>query len=74
MDGQRQVKAGFVNDTSNQSFILTSDGPNRDYYTFGAEVSSVLPGGISAFLAYESLLSYSSINSNKLMLGARLEF
>ena len=74
MDGQRQVKAGFVNDTSNQSFILTSDGPTRDYYTFGAEVSSVLPGGISAFLAYESLLSYSSINSNKLMLGARLEF
>ncbi len=74
MDGQRQVKAGFVNDTSNQSFILTSDGPTRDYYTFGAEVSSVLPGGVSAFLAYESLLSYSSINSNKLMLGARLEF
>ncbi len=74
MDGQRQVKAGFVNDTSNQSFILTSDSPTRDYYTFGAEVSSVLPGGISAFLAYESLLSYSSINSNKLMLGARLEF
>lgn len=74
MDGQRQVKAGFVNDTSNQSFILTSAGPTRDYYTFGAEVSSVLPGGISAFLAYESLLSYSSINSNKLMLGARIEF
>jgi len=43
-------------------------------FTFGAEVSSVLPGGISAFLAYETLQGYTSVNSNKLMLGARLEF
>lgn len=74
MDGQRQVQAGFVNDTSNQSFTLVSDGPTRDYYTFGAEISSVLPGGVSAFLAYETLQSYSTIDSNKFMLGARMEF
>lgn len=74
MDSGRQIETGFVNDPSGQSFIMTSDGPSRDYYTFGAEVSSVFAGGISAFLAYETLQSYTSINSNKLMLGARLEF
>ena len=74
MDGQRQIQAGFIADPTGQSFVMTSDGPTRDYYTFGAEVSSVLPGGISAFLAYETLQSYTSINSNRLMLGGRLEF
>lgn len=73
-DGQRQIQAGFINDPLNQSFTMTSDGPSRDYYTFGAEVSSVFAGGVSAFLAYETLQGYTSINSNKLMLGARLEF
>lgn len=73
MDGQRQIHANFVADPR-ASFTLTGDGPSRDYYTFGAEVSSVLPGGISAFLAYETLQSYTSINSNKFMLGARMEF
>lgn len=73
-DGQRQLQASFVGDATNQVFTLGGETPTRDYYTFGAEVSSVLPGGISAFLAYETLQSYSSINSNKLMLGARLEF
>ncbi|MCK9608276.1 MAG: autotransporter outer membrane beta-barrel domain-containing protein [Methylomonas sp.] len=73
-DGQRQIQAGFINDPLNQTFVMTSEGPSRDYYTFGAEVSSVFAGGMSAFLAYETLQSYSSINSNKLMLGARLEF
>lgn len=74
MDGQRRIETGFVADPSGQTFVMTSDGPSRDYYTFGAEVSSVFAGGISAFLAYETLQSYTSINSNKLMLGARLEF
>lgn len=74
MDGARQVTAGFVEDSAGTTFLLSSDGPSRDYYTFGAEVSSVFAGGLSAFLAYETLQSYTSINSNKLMLGARLEF
>lgn len=73
-DGQRSIQAGFINDPLNQSFVMTSEGPSRDYYTFGAEVSSVFAGGVSAFLAYETLQGYSSVNSNKFMLGARLEF
>lgn len=74
LDGQRLVQASFAADTAGNVFSLSNVGPTRDYYTFGAEVSSVLPGGVSAFLAYETLQGYSNINSNKLMLGARLEF
>ncbi|AEG01819.1 autotransporter outer membrane beta-barrel domain-containing protein [Methylomonas methanica] len=73
-DGQRQIQTGFINDPLNQTFVMTSEGPSRDYYTVGGEVSSVFAGGVSAFLAYESLQGYSNVNSNRFMLGARLEF
>jgi hypothetical protein len=74
MDGRRHVQTSFVNDTSGHIFNMTGGIPDRNYYTFGAEMSAVLPGGLSAFLAYESLLGYQDINSNKLILGGRLEF
>lgn len=73
-DGQRRIQTGFINDPLNQTFVMTSEGPSRDYYTVGGEVSSVFAGGVSAFLAYESLQGYSNVNSNRFMLGARLEF
>jgi len=74
LDGSRSVTGSFVAAGSSSRFTMVSDGPSRDYYTFGAEVSSVLPGGISAFLAYETLQGYQNINSNRLMLGGRVEF
>lgn len=74
LDGPRQVEVSFVNGNAGNSFNLNSGNPSRDYYTFGAEISSVLPGGVSAFLAFETLQGYTTINSNKLMLGGRLEF
>lgn len=74
LDGSRSVTGSFVAAGSSSSFTMVNEGPSRDYYTFGAEVSSVLPGGISAFLAYETLQGYQNINSNRLMLGGRVEF
>ncbi|WGS84697.1 autotransporter outer membrane beta-barrel domain-containing protein [Methylomonas sp. UP202] len=74
MDGRRQVTGSFVADGSGSTFTLVNDAPSRDYYTFGAEVSSVLPGGVSAFLSYETLQGYRHIDSNRFMLGGRMEF
>lgn len=74
LDGRRSVTGSFIAADTNAKFTLVNDGPSRDYYTFGAEVSSVLPGGISAFLAYETLQGYQNVNSNRLMLGGRIEF
>jgi uncharacterized protein with beta-barrel porin domain len=74
LDGSRSVTGSFVEAGSISRFTLVNDGPSRDYYTVGAEVSSVLPGGVSAFLAYETLQGYQNINSNRLMLGGRVEF
>ncbi len=74
LDGRRTVTGSFVADTSGSTFTLANDAPSRDYYTFGAEVSTVLPGGVSAFLAYETLQGYRYVDSNRLMLGGRLEF
>ncbi len=74
MDSQRQMQGSFTSDPTGQVITMTGNTPSSDYYTFGAEVSSVLPGGISAFLAYETLQGYTNVTSNKLMLGGRLEF
>ncbi|MEQ1620193.1 MAG: autotransporter outer membrane beta-barrel domain-containing protein [Methylococcales bacterium] len=74
LDGVRKVQTRFVEDPTGRVFNMTSGLPIRDYYTFGAEVSSVLSGGVSAFLAFETLQGYDDINSNKLVLGTRLEF
>ncbi|TPQ26192.1 autotransporter outer membrane beta-barrel domain-containing protein [Methylomonas koyamae] len=74
LDGRRNVSGSFIADGSGSTFSLVNDAPTRDYYTFGAEVSTVLPGGVSAFLAYETLQSYRHVESNRLMLGGRLEF
>lgn len=73
-DGKRFISTSFVSDPTNQSFVMTGGLPTRDYYTFGAELTGVMPGGVSAFLVYESLQGYADIDSNKLMLGTRLEF
>lgn len=73
LDSQRQVQASFVA-FPGSSFVMNSGGPSRDYFTVGGEISAILPGGISAFLSYESLQGYSSINNNKFILGARMEF
>ena len=73
LDGQRQVQANFVS-VPGSSFVMNSGGPARDYFTVGGEVSTVLPGGVSAFLSYESLQGYTSVNSNRFVLGARMEF
>lgn len=74
LDGRRSVTGSFIADGTGSTFSLVNDAPSRDYYTFGAEVSTVLPGGVSAFLAYETLQSYRHVESNRLMLGGRLEF
>lgn len=74
MDGQRAVDAVFAGDTTNTTININSQSPDRDFYTFGAEVSGTFAQGISAFLAYDTLLGYRNIDSHKFTVGTRLEF
>ncbi|WP_347257324.1 autotransporter outer membrane beta-barrel domain-containing protein [Methylocaldum sp.] len=73
-DDKRTIGASFLGDPAAQQFAVVTQGPDRDYYTFGAEVSGVFSHGISAFLAYDLLLGYRDIESHKFTLGTRVEF
>ncbi|HYE34291.1 autotransporter outer membrane beta-barrel domain-containing protein [Methylocaldum sp.] len=73
-DDKRTIGASFLGDPAAQQFAVVTQGPDRDYYTFGAEVSGVFSHGISAFLAYDLLLGYRDVESHKFTLGTRLEF
>lgn len=74
LDGRRYIGTRFTSGASVQEFIMVSGVPVRDYFTVGAEVSSLLAGGVSAFLSYETLQGYTDISSHKFMLGTRFEF
>ncbi len=74
LDGQRQIKSSFASDPTGQVLTISGNAPSSDYYSFAAEVSSLFAGGLSAFLAYETLQGYSNISSNKFTLGGRMEF
>jgi outer membrane autotransporter protein len=73
-DDKRRIGASFLGDPAAQQFAVVTQGPDRDYYTFGAEISGVFSHGISAFLAYDLLLGYRDIESHKFTLGTRIAF
>jgi len=73
-DDKRTIGASFLGDPSAQQFSVVTQGPDRDYYTFGAEISGVFSHGVAAFLAYDLLLGYRDIDSHGFTLGTRIEF
>jgi outer membrane lipase/esterase len=72
-DDKRSIGASFLGDPAAQQFAVATQGPDRDYFTFGADISGEFSQGISAFLAYDLLLSYCDIESHRFTLGTRIE-
>ena len=79
-DDKRRINAGFLGDGALlgkgpiNRFNIVTEGPDRDYYTVGASVTATLANGITAFVAYNTLLGYRDIDSHRVTFGGRLEF
>lgn len=74
-DRSRTISVRFLGDTtSGLSFSTVTDGADPNYYGIGTGVSGQFAQGISAFLAYDTLLGYSNVEAHSFTLGARLEF
>ncbi|HFD12126.1 MAG TPA: autotransporter outer membrane beta-barrel domain-containing protein [Crenotrichaceae bacterium] len=78
-DDSRTITTSFLGDgaTSNRTatqFSIVTEGPDRDYYTVGASVNATFANGISAFVAYNTLLGYRDVDSHRVTFGGRLEF
>lgn len=74
-DSSRNIAVRFLGDTtSGLSFNTVTSSPDRNYFTVGTGVSGTFAQGFSAFLNYDALLGYRSVESHLFTLGARLEF
>lgn len=73
-DPSRTITASFLGDPAAQGFAIHVPAPDRDYATFGGDLTATFAYGISAFVGYEALVGYQHISSHRITLGARIQF
>jgi outer membrane autotransporter protein len=73
-DDSRDITAQYRFDPTNTRFFVRTRSPDRDYVDLGLSVAAQLPGGLSMFLAYDTILGHSYFSVHSFTLGGRLEF
>ncbi|MCH9696895.1 MAG: autotransporter outer membrane beta-barrel domain-containing protein [Gammaproteobacteria bacterium] len=73
-DDARTITTSFLGDGNSNQFSIVTEGPDRDYYTAGASLSATFAGGVTAFVAYNTLQGYRDVDSHRFTFGGRLEF
>lgn len=73
-DPSRTITASFLGDPAAQGFALRVPAPDRDYATFGGDLTATFAYGISAFIGYEALVGYQHISSHRITGGVRVQF
>ncbi|OAD20373.1 outer membrane autotransporter barrel domain protein [Candidatus Thiomargarita nelsonii] len=73
-DDVRQLTGRFLDDGSRESFSLSSDAPDRDYFNLGLGLSAQFTQGRAAFIRYEGTLGLRDVERHAIMAGMRLEF
>ncbi|GAB4362158.1 MAG: hypothetical protein Kow0060_18220 [Methylohalobius crimeensis] len=73
-DPSRTISASFVGDPLGQTFAIRVAPPDRDYATFGGDLTATFAHGISAFVGYEALVGYRHISSHRISFGTRIQF
>ncbi|MEE9425982.1 MAG: autotransporter outer membrane beta-barrel domain-containing protein [Methylococcales bacterium] len=75
-DDSRTITTSFLGDgaAAPNQFSIVTEGPDRDYYTVGASLNATFVHGITAFVAYNTLLGYRDVDSHRVTFGGRLEF
>jgi outer membrane autotransporter protein len=70
----QRIEASFVADPNNIVFFVRPDNLDRDFVTLGVGLVATLQHGVSAFIDWESVLAYDSVQNNAFRLGARYAF
>lgn len=70
----QDITAHFVSDPNANEFKYTTNERDSDFFTLGLGASMLTPGGITAFIQYETLLDLDNYTQNAFSLGARMEF
>jgi len=71
---ESSIVARYANDPFNENFTITTDDPDKDYFTLSLGASAVFPHGMAAFVNFDTALGLADTNSYAFTLGARMEF
>ncbi|GAB6067134.1 hypothetical protein JCM13664_04520 [Methylothermus subterraneus] len=73
-DPSRTITASYLGDSAAQGSAIRVPAPDRDYATFGGDLTATFAYGVSAFVGYEALVGYQHIASHRITGGIRLQF
>ena len=74
LDQRRTIHASYIQDPGNFDLRFKTDQPDRDYFVFGAGLSTVLARGIQLFVDYERIEDHRYLNSYMVSGGLRAAF
>jgi outer membrane lipase/esterase len=73
-DDQRTIRFSFVQDVGQNTLRFQNDRPDRDYLTASIGLAMVLPGGMSPFVNYRTLIGYEDHARHTVTVGLRIPF
>lgn len=73
-DDPARLVTRFIADPTGSVTIQTGDVMDSDYFNVGLGLSALWPGGRSAYIAYERLVSAARQSQDTLSVGIRIEF
>jgi uncharacterized protein YhjY with autotransporter beta-barrel domain len=74
IDDGEDINATFVSDPFNTQFVFTTEKRDTSYFTTAIGVVTLLPGGFTAYMQYETYLQMENYKQSVWSLGARMEF
>jgi uncharacterized protein YhjY with autotransporter beta-barrel domain len=74
IDDGEDINATFVSDPFNTQFVFTTEKRDTSYFTTAIGVVTLLPGGFTAYLQYDTYLQMDNYKQSVWSLGARMEF
>lgn len=74
-DDRRKINANYIYDPYDTKtvFYAPTDNPDRDYFSLGIGVSTVLPMGVQAFAFFEKTLDLEAMSHQAIVVGIRKE-
>ncbi|MEQ8659972.1 MAG: autotransporter outer membrane beta-barrel domain-containing protein, partial [Gammaproteobacteria bacterium] len=68
------ITGRFVNDSSNTTIVLLTDGPDRNFFNVGAGVTAVISDNASGYVRYQGLFGYADLDVHAVEIGVRATF
>ncbi len=74
LNDKRAVHAQFANDPFGVPFLVSTDNPDRNYFSLGASLVGTFQKGVSAFADFATILGLTDVANYNFTAGVRVQF